>query len=408
MQHAFAPFAVRSFRFQWPADLATSLSFEAEALILGWYVFATTGSVELLVLFAALAWGGTLFSPFFGIAGDRFGARNVVLASRAAYGALAVILTTLILSDALRPWHVFFLYAIAGVIRPSDQAMRSLLVGQTVKPEMLMGALAVSRTTSDLSKVAGALLGTGAVALIGMGPAYVIVTLLYLTAFLFSLGIAPSPRHPARLRDVTRHLKDAALYVWTKPEQLGAFGIAFSVNLLAFPFFLGLLPYAAKEVFQAGQAGLGYLAAGFALGALAGSITVGATQVQLPAGRTMLIGAAVWFVSIFLFGQVHSLPLALALAFIGGAVQSWCLVPLAVVMLRGASDDMRGRVMGMRMLAIWGLPLGLLASGPVIAHIGYAACTALYAALGLAATFCIGWRWRGAIWQRGAVANRHA
>ena len=38
-----------------------------EALILGWYVLTATGSVQYLVAFAALAWVGSLFSPFFGI-----------------------------------------------------------------------------------------------------------------------------------------------------------------------------------------------------------------------------------------------------------------------------------------------------------------------------------------------------
>jgi hypothetical protein len=66
---------------------------------------------------------------------------------------------------------------------------------------------------------------------------------------------------------------------------------------------------------------------------------------------------------------------------------------------------MRGRVMGLRILAIWGLPLGLLASGPIIAHFGYAASTLLYATLGLAATTAIGYRWRLALWQRTAAAN---
>ena len=37
-------------------------------------------------------------------------------------------------------------------------------------------------------------------------------------------------------------------------------------------------------------------------------------------------------------------------------------VPMAVVILRVAHDRMRGRVMGLRMLAVYGLPLGLLAS----------------------------------------------
>jgi hypothetical protein len=61
--------------------------------------------------------------------------------------------------------------------------------------------------------------------------------------------------------------------------------------------------------------------------------------------------------------------------------------------------------MGVRMLAIWGLPLGLLAAGPLIPAIGYAATTLVYASLGLAATIAIGYRWREALWHRASAAN---
>jgi hypothetical protein len=57
------------------------------------------------------------------------------------------------------------------------------------------------------------------------------------------------------------------------------------------------------------------------------------------------------------------------------------------------------------MLAIWGLPLGLLAAGPLIEHFGYRATTLLYAGLGVAATLAIGYRWRQALWSRSAAAN---
>jgi hypothetical protein len=66
---------------------------------------------------------------------------------------------------------------------------------------------------------------------------------------------------------------------------------------------------------------------------------------------------------------------------------------------------MRGRVMGIRMLAIWGLPLGLVAAGPIIAGLGFTATTLIYAGLGLAATVAIGWRWRHSLWLRSAPAN---
>jgi hypothetical protein len=63
--------------------------------------------------------------------------------------------------------------------------------------------------------------------------------------------------------------------------------------------------------------------------------------------------------------------------------------------------------MGIRMLAIWGLPLGLVAAGPIIAGLGFSATTLLYAGCGLAATLVIGWRWRRALWLRTAAANSY-
>jgi hypothetical protein len=401
-----SPFGVRSFRFQWPADLATSWAFEMEALILGWYVLSTTGSVQQLVVVGALAWLGSLFSPFFGLAGDRIGHRTLLCLTRGVYALLAGVLAALTLNNALEPWHVFAIAALAGLMRPSDMVMRHVLVGQTMQPGMLLVALGISRTTSDTARVAGALAGTAGVALIGMGPAYAVVTAMYIAAFALSLGVAgappagkAAPAHP--LTD----LKEGFSYVWRKPDLLGAFAMAFLVNLLAYPVFLGLLPYVAKDIYAIGQSGLGYLAGAFWTGALAGSLSVGSSRFQLRAARAMLWSGALWFAALLLFGQTTTLAAGVPLLVATGFVQSFCLTPLAAVMLRSSDGSMRGRVMGVRMLAIWGLPLGLLASGPLIAAIGYPATTALYAGLGLAATLAIGYRWREALWSRSAAAN---
>ena len=47
--------------------------------------------------------------------------------------------------------------------------------------------------------------------------------------------------------------------------------------------------------------------------------------------------------------------------------------------MRTASENFRGRVMGVRMMVIYGLPLGLLAAGSLIDEIGFAATGTLYA-----------------------------
>ena len=59
------------------------------------------------------------------------------------------------------------------------------------------------------------------------------------------------------------------------------------------------------------------------------------------------------------------------------------MVPMAVLLLETADPAFRGRVMGVRMLAVYGLPLGMLLSGPLVERIGFAWTGTLYSLLGL-------------------------
>src|ERR1700694_2994613 len=80
---ALAPFRIRNYRFQWPADLLTSWAFEMETLVLGWYVLVETNSVVMLTLFGALLYVGTLIAPIVGVWSDRIGHRTMLSSMRA-------------------------------------------------------------------------------------------------------------------------------------------------------------------------------------------------------------------------------------------------------------------------------------------------------------------------------------
>jgi Na+/melibiose symporter-like transporter len=407
---ALAPFQVRSFRFQWPADLAVSWAFEMETLILGWYVLTETGSVRLLVLFGALQYLGALISPLFGVAGDRIGHRNLMCITRAVYAVLAAALMIFALSGALTPLRVFAVAALAGLIRPSDMLMRNTLIAHTMTAERLLGALGLSRITADSARIAGALAGVGVVAAFGMGNAYVVILCLYALSFGLSLGIsrvhargvasgATLPSSPwGDLRHVVAH-------VWNKPELVAALCLAFLANVLAYPFVLGLLPYVAKEIYGAGQAGLGALAASFAVGSLIGSVALSMNRMPLRPARTMLIAIAAWFCLTIAFAYAGSLTAGAIIVALAGVAQSFCMVPLAAVMLRGSGNEIRGRVMGLRMLAIWGLPVGLMMAGPLIDGAGFTVTATLYGAIGVALTLAIALRWRASLWRLAAPAN---
>ena len=410
VQHSLrAPFKVRSFCFQWPADLAASLAFEMEILVLGWYVLVESGSVMMLVLYGALQYFGSVFSPMFGVAGDRLGYRRLFLLTRGLYAALATLVVVLAFLSLLTPYLVIAVAAVVGMIRPSDNMMRYALVGQTMPAEQLTGALGISRMTADAARIVGALIGVGTVAQFGMAAAYVLIASLYACSFLFSSGVAgKEPRlYPKPARSAFTELIAAFEYVWVRPELLGAMSLAFLMNFCAFPFTLGLLPYIAKNIFEVGQAGLGALSASFAFGALLGSLVLGLNRFALGTARAMLVTACIWFASLMAFGFLTDLTAGMLMLVFTGFVQSLSMTPLAAVMLRSTEPAFRGRVMGMRMLAIWGLPAGLLLAGPLIDWVGYRAVVVFYTGLGLVLTFCIARRWHRALWSPSASSNQH-
>ena len=386
-----------------------------ETLILGWYVLVETGSVLLLTLFASLQYIGTLLSPLFGVAGHRLGNKRVFCAMRATYALLAGVLMALAFTEALRPLHVFIITALMGLVRPSDLVLRHALIGETLPIRQFVGAASISRTTQDSARVMGALTGAGLVAALGIGPAYAVVAVFYALSLSLTLGVA-GPRRaahdpaatagaPVQPSSAWHDLKEGLAYVWKTPPLLAAIYLALLVNLTAFPLVNGLLPYVAKEVYGTDQTGLGYLVAGFAGGALLGSIVLTRFGHAIRPARMMIIGCVFWFVLTTLFAQMHSLAGGLPLLLLAGLAQSLGMVPMSAMLLRSSEERFRGRVMGIRMLVIYTLPIGLLASGPLIERFGFRAMASAYCLIGLAFTLLIAVHWRDHVWYSGAPAN---
>lgn len=400
---AFAPFRIRSFRFQWPADLLTSWAFEMETLILGWYVLVTTNSVLLLTVYGALLYVGTLISPMIGVWSDRVGHRNMLSAMRALYAAIAAILMILAFTHLLNPILVCVMATFSGLVRPSDMGLRGTLVAETMPPDHLTSAMGISRTTGDTARIAGALTGAGLFAAVGMGPAYIAITIFYAaSAVLTWLTGAPLTAHKAADEPQVSPWHDLWLgmvHVWNTPTLLAIVWYAFLFNLAAFPLTAGLLPYVARDVYHIDQTGLGYLVASIGIGALIGAIALTRTSIHIPLPKVMIVSAVCWFILLFAFGQTTGVMSGVVLLVMAGITQSITMVCHTVILLRASGQKLRGRVTGVRMLAIYTLPIGLLSAGALVEVIGFRATVSLYTAVGLIFTVLVAVYWRNSLWR---------
>lgn len=405
---ALAPFRVRSYRFQWPADLLTSWAFEMETLVLGWYVLVETDSVVMLTAFGALLYGGTLIAPMVGVWSDRLGHRNMLTGMRAIYALVAATLMTLAFTGTLEPSIVLALAALTGLVRPSDMGLRGALIADTMPPASLTAAMGIARTTSDTARVFGALTGAGMFAAIGIGPTYVAITAFYLFSAILTWNTvaprsAPAEEIAAAEAEIKpspwRELWEGVLLVWNTPRLLAVVWYAFLFNFAVFPLTNGLMPYAAREIFGTDQTGLGYLMASVAVGAFVGSILMTRSGMKMELARIMIVAAVIWHILVLWFAQMQALWAGIAMLMLCGFFQSLTMVSHTVILLSASSQRYRGRIMGVRMLAIYSLPLGLLAAGLLIGLIGFRATASLYAIVGLAFTVLIAVKWRASLWQ---------
>ena len=407
---ALAPFRTRAFRTQWPADLCTAWALEMETLILGWYVLVESGSVLQLTIFGALMYVGTLLSPMLGTLGDRLGLRRVLAGMRMSYALLACVILLLAASGRLSPTAVLAVAFIVGLIKPSDIGLRTALVCAVVPPSQLVAAMGISRTTGDSARIGGALAGAGFMASLGMLSAYGVIVSLYLVGVVLTLrsgpaGVQTAAVAPARVASPWRELVEGLQHVWHTPALRAAMAVAALVNLCAFPLSGGLMPYIARDVFGLDQQGLGWLVASYASGALLGSLVMSSHGAALRPARTMLGLCALWFLCLLGLALPITATGAMALYLAAGFCQSLSMLALAVLLMRGSDERFRGRVMGVRMLAIYTLPLGLLAAGALIPVLGFRGLVLGYVGLGLAMVVAIALSWRAVLLPSHAPAN---
>jgi MFS family permease len=383
-----------------------------ETLILGWYVLVESDSVVMLTVFGALMYVGTLLSPLIGTLGDRIGLRRLLIAMRLVYALLACNILIMAATDQLSPAPVLVVAFLVGLIKPSDVGMRTALVSATVPPAYLVSAVGISRTTQDSARIGGALAGASFMASLGMVSAYVLIAGLYLisAALTWRSGRALAASRPqiplvAQRASPLQELKEGLRHVWHTPHLRAAMALAALVNMCAFPLSGGLMPYIARDVFGLDQQGLGWLVASYATGALLGSLVMGAFGGRLPPGRTMLVTCGLWYLILLGLALPIGVETAMALYFVAGLVQSHSMLALSIILLRTTDERFRGRVMGVRMLAIYTLPIGLLAAGPLIAAIGFRALVLLYVGVGLALVAAIAFAWRHELLPGTARAN---
>ena len=382
------------YKFVWPTEALSLWAMEMEIIVLAIFVLRDTNSPLLVGLIGAVKFAGTLFGPLYGLMVDRFNRKLLQVGVRVFGVALAITLTTLIITDKLELWHAYAIVTAGSMVRMLDLILIQTLTADAVPPHALHGAIGLSRSTLDGARVVGSIVGGTLLELLGLDWAYITITVLYLMATITATKIDSRPvKTDSETASIWRGFKEGLHYIKESPLLPGLIFFSFLIEFTAFPLVNGLMAVIGSDLYNQNGTGIGLLAAIASAGALSGAALLGIKQSVLNPGRIMILGSITWHALMLLLALTPPLWLFTVLLLLWGFSGGITFVAMVVALLRTAPAKTRGRVMGIRSLGIYGLSLGLLFGGWISQEAGPATMIGVLGGIGLSATLIAVIKW---------------
>ena len=382
------------YKFVWPTEALSLWAMEMEIIVLAIFVLRDTNSPLLVGLIGAVKFAGTLFGPLYGLMVDRFNRKLLQVGVRVFGVALAITLTTLIITDKLELWHAYAIVTAGSMVRMLDLILIQTLTADAVPSHALHGAIGLSRSTLDGARVVGSIVGGTLLELLGLDWAYITITVLYLMATITAIKIDSRPvKTDSEPASIWRGFKEGLHYIKESPLLPGLIFFSFLIEFTAFPLVNGLMAVIGSDLYNQNGTGIGLLAAIASAGALSGAALLGIKQSVINPGRIMILGSITWHALMLLLALTPPLWLFTVLLLLWGFSGGITFVAMVVALLRTAPAKTRGRVMGIRSLGIYGLSLGLLFGGWISQEAGPATMIGVLGGIGLSATLIAVIKW---------------
>jgi MFS family permease len=299
-----------------------------------------------------------------GAVSDRTSPRRLMLITAAARAVLVGAISFLGWYNLLSLWHVYVLAFAFGVADAFAIPAMQAIVPILVEREQLTRANAVLTSSVQLTMITGPAPAGIIIKRLGTMWAFFIDAISFLFIILPLATIPDPPKTAAQhaQRNVWHTMVEGLRYVHSDiaMRTLIGFGIGLNFCIMG-PVMVGLAVIAKSQFNSATAYGLMFSA--FATGGLLGSVFAG-TRKQRRRGFMMLFVGISLGILLSLVGVLHTLITLCVDMFLMGVISGYSNVHMTSWYQERVKPPMMGRVMSLRMFAIFGLmPVSLSISG---------------------------------------------
>ena len=352
------------FRLYWLATVSSALGDISEAVVRNWLVWELTKSPFWLGIANFCHWlPFSLLCLHAGVWADRVNNRKLVRVSEFFYLASAVSMGLLVLAGTIQLWMILALLILHGAGGGMSQPSRMVLVHNIVGKEALLNAISLSSSARHSLQVIGPPLAALALVSIGAGWAYLIIGALFLPLIVTMTTmriVEPTRAVNGESPSAWRSLKEGFQYVRSNPMPLSLLALAATPTILIGSSFQSMLPYFAERVFGMGAQGYSFLLAATGVGAIAGALGLASMRSVTHKGAVVVGFTLAYALFVIAFASISwYVPVVVASLFLVAYGSSFVIhqASLNTLLLMVAPQAMRGRVMGLYSMSVFGLQI---------------------------------------------------
>lgn len=366
---AFSALEIPSFARYWTTLCLSMTGTWVRITAMGVLVYDITGDPFKLGLISfAQAAPELIVGPIAGAYLDRVDRRKVLLAIQIMFMTLMLVVTALVVTDAVRFWHLLIVALIVGTITGFDWPARLALAPTLVDRSRLQSAVAINAAAFNGARVLGPTIGGWLIGAAGLAFCFgfTAISALPFALILLTLTTARRPvtvdAAKVDLESPFTTLIEGYKYIWRTPTIRGLL----SVDIV--PIALGMsyatmAPAIAKDVLHLPEGGLGWLLAANGVGALTGTLLVAFFSGARYRGKIVILGIAAFGIMQIIFGLSNSLLVSLPAILVLGLVFSTYGTMNDTLVQTNIDESYRGRIVAVQTM-LWGLtPIGGLLAG---------------------------------------------
>ena len=362
---------LRSYLLLWSTQSLSALGSSMTGYALGLWLYSSTGSALRTALLSVCSYAPyVMMSIFAGALSNRWNKKRTMLVCDLLAACTTAAAFLLITVNVLRPWHLYLINALNGLMNTVQQPASEVAATQLIPKKYYQQTGALRSFSQSMNTILTPVLATMLFALGGLPTVIYVDLITFAAAFVSLLLFIRIPEAKAAEKvgeSVISSAKEGLSWLKGKPLILKLIFFLAGINLIASANGAAVSPMILSRA-AGGKAVLGSVNFCIGIATLAGTFIASSTPA--PKNRIKAI-----CLSLFFSMSTENFILAFSdspVIWCGGAVLGWLFIPymganLDVKLRSSIPAEMQGRVYACRnSLQFFTIPIGGIAGGALI------------------------------------------